>query len=424
MLDIKLIRENPALAEASLRRRHYKEDAHAALAKIRELDSQWRDIKKEEEELRAERNRLSQQINEKKKRKEEPGAEIARSGEIAKRIKDISMETTTLEEQIGVHLLMLPNIPHESVPEGHDSTCNPVVRECGTPQKKSADVLAHHELAQSSGIIDFERGVKLAHHRFAVLKGDVAKLERALVNFMLSVHSSRGYLEVAPPYLVNTKTMTGTGQLPKFKEELYRCADDDLWLIPTAEVPVTNIYSGEVLDEKDMPMKLTAYTPCFRREAGAYGKDIKGLIRQHQFNKVELVKFAHPQTSFQELEGLTKDAERILELLGLPYRVIELCAGDLGFASAKTYDIEVWMPSQDCYREISSCSNCTDFQARRAGIRFRGQKGMEFAHTLNGSGLAVGRTMIAILENFQEDRKSVVLPRALRDFMGQETLEF
>ncbi|MEW6035507.1 MAG: serine--tRNA ligase, partial [Candidatus Micrarchaeota archaeon] len=362
--------------------------------------------------------------NEKKKRKEEPGAEIARSGEIARRIKDISMETTTLEEQIGVHLLMLPNIPHESVPEGHDSTCNPVVRECGTPQKKSADVLAHHELAQSSGIIDFERGVKLAHHRFAVLKGDVAKLERALVNFMLSVHSSRGYLEVAPPYLVNTKTMTGTGQLPKFKEELYKCSDDDLWLIPTAEVPVTNIYSGEVLDEKDLPMKLTAYTPCFRREAGAYGKDIKGLIRQHQFNKVELVKFAHPGTSFQELEGLTKDAERILELLGLPYRVIELCAGDLGFASAKTYDIEVWMPSQDCYREISSCSNCTDFQARRAGIRFRGKTGMEFAHTLNGSGLAVGRTMIAILENFQEDRKTVVLPPALRDFMGQETIEF
>jgi seryl-tRNA synthetase len=424
MIDIKLIRDNPAAAEDSLRRRHYNEDAHAALAKIKELDSQWRNIKKEEEDLRAERNRLSQQINAKKKGGEGAETEISRSGEIARRIKDISLETTTLEEQIKVHLLMLPNIPHESVPEGHDETCNPVVRTCGTPAKDSKSVLSHYDIAQKSGIIDFERGVKLAHHRFAVLKGDTAKLERAIVNFMLSVHSSRGYLEVAPPYLVNTQTMTGTGQLPKFKEELYRCADDDLWLIPTAEVPVTNLFAGEILEEKGLPIKLTAYTPCFRREAGAYGKDIKGLIRQHQFNKVELVKFAHPNDSFHELEGLTKDAERILELLGLPYRVIELCAGDLGFASAKTYDIEVWMPSQDTYREISSCSNCTDFQARRANIRFRGAKGIEHVHTLNGSGLAVGRTMIAILENCQEGKKTVVIPKVLQDFMGQETIEF
>jgi len=424
MIDIKLIRDNPAAAEDSLHRRHYREDAHAALAAIKELDLQWRAIKKEEEELRADRNRQSQLINEKKKRGEGVESEIARSGEIAKRIKEISVETATLEEQIGVHLLLLPNIPHDSVPEGHDETCNPVVRVCGEPAKGSKDVLAHHDLAERSGAIDFERGVKLAHHRFAVLKGDLAKLERAIYNFMLAVHTSRGYTEVAPPYLVNTKTMTGTGQLPKFKEELYKCQDDDLWLIPTAEVPVTNLYSGEMLEEKFLPLKLTAYTPCFRREAGAYGKDIKGLIRQHQFNKVELVKFAHPQTSFQELEGLTKDAERILELLGLPYRVIELCAGDLGFASAKTYDIEVYMPSQDCYREISSCSNCTDFQARRANIRFRGKSGPEFVHTLNGSGLAVGRTMIAILENFQEDRKTVVIPKALQDFMGQEAIEF
>jgi seryl-tRNA synthetase len=424
MIDIKLIRENPASAEDSLHRRHYREDAHAALAAIKALDLQWRAIKKEEEELRADRNRQSQQINDKKKRGEGAESEIARSGEIAKRIKEISTETTTLEEQIGVHLLMLPNIPHDSVPEGHDETCNPVVRVCGEPAKTQKDVLAHQDLAERSGLIDFERGVKLAHHRFTVLKGDVAKLERAIVNFMLSVHTSRGYAEVAPPYLVNTKTMTGTGQLPKFKEELYKCSDDDLWLIPTAEVPVTNLFSGEILEEKNLPIKFVAYTPCFRREAGAYGKDIKGLIRQHQFNKVELVKFAHPQTSFQELEGLTKDAERILELLGLPYRVIELCAGDLGFASAKTYDIEVWMPSQGCYREISSCSNCTDFQARRANIRFRGKSGPEYVHTLNGSGLAVGRTMIAILENFQEDKKTVVIPKGLQDFMGQETIEF
>jgi seryl-tRNA synthetase len=424
MIDIKLIRENPAIAEDSLRRRNYKEDAHATLATIKELDAQWRGIKKEEEELRAERNRLSMQINERKKRGEGAEQEISRSGEIAKRIKEISLETSTLEEQINVNILLLPNIPHDSVPEGHDATCNPTVRKSGEPQKTSGDVLSHYDIGHKTGIIDFERGVKLAHHRFSVLYGDIAKLERALVNFMLSVHTSRGYLEVAPPYMVNTKTMTGTGQLPKFKEELYKCSDDDLWLIPTAEVPVTNLYSGEILEEKSLPVKLTAYTPCFRREAGAYGKDIKGLIRQHQFNKVELVKFVHPQTSFQELEGLTKDAERILELLGLPYQVIELCAGDLGFASAKTYDIEVWIPSQDCYREISSCSNCTDFQARRANIKFRGKGGLEVVHTLNGSGLAVGRTMIAILENFQENKKTVVIPKVLQDFMGQETIEF
>ncbi|MFH0737982.1 MAG: serine--tRNA ligase [Candidatus Micrarchaeota archaeon] len=424
MLDIKLIRENPAFIEDALRKRYAKEDAFSTLGDIKGLDSEWRGIKKEEEELRAERNRLSMAINEKKKKGEKTDHEIARSGEVAKRIKDITMETATLEEQISVNTMMLPNIPHDSVPEGENEASNPVIRTKGNPGKGPQDVLSHVDLAQRTGIIDFERGVKMAHHRFSVLKGDLAKLERAIINFMLSVQISRGYLEISPPYLVNTKTMTGTGQLPKFKEELYKCADDDLWLIPTAEVPLTNLYSGEILEEKDLPIKLTAYTPCFRREAGAYGKDIRGLIRQHQFNKVELVKFVHPGTSFQELESLTKDAERILDLLGLPYRVIELCGGDLGFASAKTYDIEVWIPSQGCYREISSCSNCTDFQARRAQIKFRGPKGLEYVHTLNGSGLAVGRTMIAILENFQEDKKTVVVPEALRDFMGQETIEF
>ncbi|MEW6722478.1 MAG: serine--tRNA ligase [Candidatus Micrarchaeota archaeon] len=422
MIDIRLVRENPTKVESALRERHYPEDAHAALSKIRELDSEWRKIKKEEEDLRAERNRLSQSINAKKKAGEDPSGDISRSGEIAKRVKEISLETTTLEEQISVHLMMLPNTPDASVPEGKDSSHNPVVRTVGKPAKGPADVSPHFEAGQASGMIDFERGVKLAHHRFSVLKGDLAKLERALVDFMLSVHVSKGYCEVAPPYLVNTATMTGTGQLPKFKEELYRCKDDDLWLIPTAEVPLTNLYSGEVLEEKDLPQKMTAYTPCFRREAGAYGKDIKGLIRQHQFNKVELVKFSHPEQSFRELESLTRDAENILSLLGLPYRVIELCKGDLGFASAKTYDIEVWIPSQGCYREISSCSNCTDFQARRAGIRFRGKSGLEFVHTLNGSGLAVGRTMIAVLENFQEDRKAIALPKVLHDFMGKDSI--
>jgi seryl-tRNA synthetase len=424
MIDIRLIRENPSIVEDALKKRNSTPEMESILSDVKGLDQQWRKIKKEEEELRAERNKLSMQINDKKKKGEAAEGEIARSGEIAKRIKDISSETQTLEDQIKGQLLFLPNIPDESVPVGKDESHNPVVRAWGEPSKKSKDILDHHDFAEKSGLIDFARGVKLAHHRFAVLKGDIAKLERALVAFMLSVHTSRGYAEIAPPYLVNTKTITGTGQLPKFKEEQYKCADDDLWLIPTAEVPVTNLYSGEVLEEKSLPIKLTAYSPCFRREAGAYGKDIRGLIRQHQFGKVELVKFSHPQTSFQELESLTKDAERILQLLELPYRVIELCTGDMGFASAKTYDIEVWMPSQDKYREISSCSNCTDFQARRASIRFRGQKGNEFVHTLNGSGLAVGRTLIAIIENYQEDRKIIRIPQVLQDFMGTDSIQF
>jgi seryl-tRNA synthetase len=274
-------------------------------------------------------------------------------------------------------------------------------------------------------MIDFERGVKLAGHRFSVLKGKVAKLERALINFMLNVQTSSGYTEFITPYLVNTKTITGTGQLPKFEHDQYKIHEEELWLIPTAEVPLTNLYSDEVLEESSLPLKLCAHTPCFRREAGEYGKDIRGLIRQHQFNKVELVKIAHPDRSFDELESLTKDAEKILQLLKLPYRVVELCTGDLGFSAAKTYDIEVWIPSQEKYREISSCSNCTDFQSRRANIKFRDSKGaLELTHTLNGSGLAVGRTLIAILENFQEDKKKVIIPEVLREFMGEEKIEF
>jgi seryl-tRNA synthetase len=422
MLDIHLIREKPEKAEEALRKRHYEEDAQDTMEKIKQLDLRWRKIKKEEEELRAERNQLGLKISEKKKAKKKADKEIKRSGEISTKIKDIAVETGTLEEQIRNELLLLPNIPDDSVPIGETDKDNPEIRNSGKPEKKSGDILSHYDIAHSTGTIDHERGVKLAQHRFAVLYGDVAKLERALINFMLSVQISRGYLEVAPPYLVNTKTMTGTGQLPKFNSDLYKSATDDLWLIPTAEVPLTNLYADEVLKEKDLPIKLTAFTPCFRREAGEYGRDIRGLIRQHQFDKVELVKFCHPNTSFQELESLTKDAERILQLLELPYRVVELCTGDLGFASAKTYDIEVWIPSQNTYREISSCSNCTDFQARRANIKFRSGDHLEFVHTLNGSGLAVGRTLIAILENFQEDKKTVVIPKVLQDFMGQETI--
>lgn len=422
MIDIKIIRDNPAMLEEALKKRYSDEGLHATLQKVIELDQEWRKIKKEEEELRADRNVLGLQVSEAKKAGENAEEQIKKSGEISARIKDISVETTTLEEKIKELLLNVPNIPHETVPLGEDETANPEIRKSEGPQKNSKDTIPHHNMAQNTNMIDFERGVKLAHHRFSVLSGDIAKLERALISFMLSVHTSRGYLEVAPPYMVNTKTMTGTGQLPKFDSDLYKC-DEDLWLIPTAEVPLTNLYAGEVLKEKDLPIKLTAFTPCFRKEAGAYGKDIKGLIRQHQFDKIELVKFSHPNTSYQELESLTKDAERILQLLELPYRVVELCTGDLGFASAKTYDIEVWIPSQDRYREISSCSNCTDFQARRANIKFRSGDSNEFVHTLNGSGLAVGRTLIAILENFQDDKNTVVIPKVLQDFMGKDIIE-
>ncbi len=423
MIDIKLVRETPQVLEDALNMRNSGPEVHSLLKKVLELDKQWRIVKKEEELLRAERNKLSLEINELKKKGAKADSEIKRSGEVALRIKDLTLETQTLEDQIKNELLLIPNIPDSSVPLGKDEKDNPEVRKWGSITKTSNDVLDHHDLGEKSGLVDFERGVKLAEHRFSVLYGPLAKLERALVNFMLSVHTTHGYREIAPPYLVNTKSMTGTGQLPKFKEELYK-TQDDLWLIPTAEVPLTNLYAGEILEEKNLPIKFAAYTPCFRREAGAYGKDIRGLIRQHQFDKVELVKFSTPENSFKELESLTKDAERILHLLELPYRVITLCTGDMGFASAKTYDIEVWIPSQDKYREISSCSNFTDFQARRANIRYRSKEGTSFVHTINGSGLAVGRTMVAILENYQEDKKTVVIPKVLRDFMGQESIEF
>jgi len=395
------------------------------LDKILALDKEWRQHKKEEEDLRAERNKLSMEINNEKKAGRQAVDQIKRSGEIASRIKEIGEKTKHFEQESREMLMFIPNIPHSSVPLGLNESANVEVRKVGKPKKKSADVLDHHTLGERSGLIDFDRGVKLAMHRFSVLKGPVAKLERALINFMLNVQTSQGYTEILPPFMVNTKTITGTGQLPKFEFDQYKIQDEDLWLVPTAEVPLTNLFANEVLDEARLPIKLTAYTPCFRREAGAYGKDIKGLIRQHQFDKVELVKFSHPDRSFDELESLTKDAERILQLLDLPYRVIELCTGDIGFSSAKTYDVEVWIPSQDTYREISSCSNCTDFQARRANIKFRDSKGaLEYVHTLNGSGLAVGRTLIAILENYQEDKKTVVVPKPLREFMGMETIEF
>jgi seryl-tRNA synthetase len=423
MLDIRLIRDNPEKVESSLRVRHSEDGAGEVLERIKVLDVEWRKIKKEEDELRAERNKLGLSIASKKKAGENADEELKRSGEISARIKDMAVETTTLEDKIRGEALIIPNIPHDSVPIGENEQDNPEIRKWGEPSKGPEDVLSHYDFSQKTNMIDHERGVKLAQHRFTVLSGDIAKLERALIAFMLSVQTSRGYLEILPPYMVNTKTMTGTGQLPKFRDDLYKCEGEDLWLIPTAEVPLTNLFSEEVLEEKSLPIKLTAHTPCFRREAGAYGKDIRGLIRQHQFNKVELVKFTHPDDSFNELESLTKDAERILQLLELPYRVIELCTGDLGFSAAKTYDLEVWIPSQNRYREVSSCSNCTDFQARRANIKFRNGDRLDYVHTLNGSGLAVGRTLIAVLENHQEDKDTVLIPKVLQDFMGKETIK-
>jgi len=343
---------------------------------------------------------------------------------VSDRIKELDEKLKALEESTNEFLLNVPNIPHESVPVGKDETENVVVRRWGEPREFDFEPLNHWDIGETLGIIDFERAAKIAGARFSLTKGFGAKLERALMNFMLDQHATKGYQEVLPPIIVNRDSMRGTGQLPKFEMELFRIVDPEFYLIPTAEVPVTNIHRNEILDEKDLPIYYTAYTPCFRREAGSYGKDVRGLIRQHQFNKVELVKFVKPEDSYDELESLTMNAEDILRKLELPYRVIALCTGDIGFSAAKTYDLEVWLPGQQKYREISSCSNFADFQARRANIRFKreGKKGTEFVHTLNGSGLAIGRSLVAILENYQQKDGSVIVPEALRPYMGVEVI--
>ncbi|MBU0586722.1 serine--tRNA ligase [Candidatus Micrarchaeota archaeon] len=421
MLDIKAIRANPEELRAALKNR--QQDA-LLVAKLLELDEVWRRDKKELDELRAERNTLGLAISSAKKKKENADEPIKRSSEVSSRIKVLDEEVERLERDLENMMLLVPNIPDKSVPVGADENSNKEVIKFGKPEKFSKDVLPHDELGQKLGLIDFERGTKLGGHRFTVMYGAIAKLERAIAAFMLNVHTTNGYTECWVPHLVKSEMMQGTGNLPKFAEDLYSCKDDDLWLIPTAEVPLTNLHSGEILEVKDLPKFYTAFTPCYRREAGAYGKDIKGMIRQHQFDKVELVKIVSQESSFNELEGMVKDAQGILKLLGLPYRVVTLCTGDMGFASAKTYDIEVWIPSQDKYREISSCSNCTNFQARRANIRYRDVDGeIRFAHTLNGSGLAVGRTLIAILENYQ-DAEGVAIPEPLQDYMGMERIDF
>lgn len=420
MLDVKFVRENVTAVEAALRKRNYKLSLSGFLA----LEAERRGLLKEAEELRNKRNTVSEEIGRLKKQGQDVSGLLNEMKVVPDRIKDLDDRLRVIDEKVMDFILNIPNIPQVSVPEGRDESENRVIRTWGEVRDLGFQPLNHWDIGARHGLIDFDRASKIAGARFALMLGAGAKLERALMNFMLDLNSSKGYKEVVPPLLVNRESMTGTGQLPKFEEELFRIADPEFYLIPTAEVPVTNIHRDEILDGSDLPIYYTAYTPCFRREAGSYGKDTRGLIRQHQFNKVELVKFARPEDSCDEHEKLTQDAEDILRKLGLPYRVVVLCSGDLGFSSAKTYDLEVWLPGQERYREISSCSNFGDFQARRANIRFRreGKKGTEFVHTLNGSSLAIGRTVVAILENYQQKDGSVVIPEILRPYMGIERI--
>ena len=419
MLDIKFLREHLEEAKERIGRR----GVAIEWGRFAELEAERRTILQETEALRAKRNQFSEIIAEKKRKKEDASQEIAEMKDVSSRIKELEADLAKREEALRELLMVIPNIPHESVAVGKSSEDNPEIRRWGQIRDFSFPPKPHWEIGERLDILDFDRGAKIAGARFTLLKGMGARLERALINFMLDLHTQRhGYWEVLPPFLVNRKTMTGTGQLPKFEEDLFKLCDPDYFLIPTAEVPVTNIHQDEILTEEDLPLNYVAYSPCFRKEAGSYGKDTRGLIRQHQFNKVELVKFATPETSYQELEQLTRDAEAVLQILNIPYRVVMLCTGDLGFSSAKTYDLEAWLPSQGVYREISSCSNFEDFQARRANIRYRpkNRKGTEFVHTLNGSGLAIGRTLVAILENYQNADGTVTIPEALRPYVGGE----
>jgi seryl-tRNA synthetase len=421
MLDPRFVRENIDQVKAALEKRGAGIDLSEFLA----LEQERLRLLRESEDLRNRRNVVSTEIGKLKREKKDADGLMQEMKGVADRISGIDESLKEIEEKTGFFLMTVPNIPHESVPVGRDETGNVEVRRWGTPRKFDFEPLNHWDIAEALGIVDFETGAKIAGARFSLMRGAGAKLERALMNFMLDLNTSKGYTEVFPPLLVNRESMTGTGQLPKFAAELFTVADPELFLIPTAEVPVTNIHRGDILKEEQLPVYYTAYTPCFRREAGSYGKDVRGLIRQHQFNKVEAVKFTTPESSYDELEKLTSDAEDILQRLGLPYRVMLLCTGDMGFSSAKTYDLEVWLPGQDRYREISSCSNFEDFQARRADIRFKreGKKGTEFAHTLNGSALAIGRTLVAILENYQTGDGAVIVPEALQQYMGCDIIK-
>lgn len=421
MLDARFVRENIDLVKKSLGDRN----STMPLDEFLGFEEQRRILLKEAEELRNKRNVVSEEIGKLKTLKQDASKLIEEMKGVSDNIRELDEKIKILEENTNEFLLNVPNIPDKTVPVGKDETENVEVRRWGEPRQFDFEPLNHWDIGEILDIIEFERAAKIAGARFSLTKGYGAKLERSLMNFMLDLNTSKGYKEVFPPILVNRESMKGTGQLPKFEMELFRIADPEFYLIPTAEVPLTNIHRNEILNEKDLPIYYTAHTPCFRREAGSYGKDVRGLIRQHQFNKVELVKFVKPEDSFQELEALTNNAEDILQKLELPYRVVALCTGDMGFSAAKTYDLEVWLPGQQRYREISSCSNFADFQARRANIRFKreGKKGTEFVHTLNGSGLAIGRTLVAILENYQQKDGSVVVPNVLRSYMGVEVIK-
>ena len=418
MLDVKILRSDFSRVEQSLKNRGKSLDLIADFPK---LDARRRELLQESESLKNRRNTVSAEVARLKKNRENADELILEMREVSDKIKAMDEEVRELEASISDLTLAIPNIPHESVPVGASEEDNVEVRRWSEPAAFDFEPKAHWELAQNLNILDFEAAAKVTGSRFTFYKGLGARLERALISFMMDLHSDKhGYEEMLPPYIVNRDSLYGTGQLPKFEEDLFKISDTDYYLIPTAEVPVTNYHREEILNAEDLPKYYVAYSSCFRSEAGAAGRDTRGLIRQHQFNKVEMVKIVHPDTSFDELEKMTADAERVLQLLNLPYRVMELCTGDMGFGSMKTYDLEVWLPESGVYREISSCSNIGDFQARRANIRFRPEPKAkpEFVHTLNGSGLAVGRTVAAILENYQQADGSVVIPDVLRPYMG------
>jgi len=416
MLDIGLIREETDRVLDGFRKR----GANIDLSPLLKLDRERKTLLKMVEDLRCRRNKASDDIGRLKREGKPAEGLLAEMKGVSEEIKKLEGDIACIENEENDILLILPNLPHESVPAGISEKDNAEVRQWGEIPRFTFEPKPHWQIGEELEIIDFQRASNIAGARFALLKGAGALLERALINFMLDLHTrEHGYTEVLPPFMVNRKSMTGTGQLPKFEDELFKLERDGYYLIPTAEVPVTNIHQGEILRNDALPVYYTAYTPCFRREAGSYGKDTRGLIRQHQFNKVELVKFSRPEDSYSELEKLTHDAEDVLKRLGLAYRVIALCTGDMGFSAAKTYDIEVWLPAQDTFREISSCSNFEDFQARRADIRYKTGTGKTgYVHTLNGSGLAVGRTLVAILENYQQEDGTVVIPDALKPYMG------
>ncbi len=426
MLDLNFVRDNLPLVEEKLRLRGM--DPGEVLKDFQEVDTQRRHAISEAEITKARRNRASEEIAKLKKSGQDATVQMSETKQLREQIQQLEKVAAELEARVLEILAGIPNLPHQSVPAGKTTEDNVEVRRWGAPPKFDFKPKPHWELGEQLGILDLKRATKLSGARFAVYWDLGAKLERALANFMLDLHTrEHGYTEVLPPYLVNSESMYGTGQLPKFASDLFRVphGERDLWLVPTAEVPVTNLYRDEVLEASRLPVSVTAYTPCFRSEAGSYGKDVRGIIRQHQFQKVELVKFARPDTSYEQLERLTHDAEEVLQKLGLHYRVVALSTGDMGFSSAKTYDIEVWLPGQELFREISSCSNFEAFQARRANIRYRpeGKNKTEFVHTLNGSGLAVGRTWVAIVENFQQADGSVLIPEVLQPAMGTDRIQ-